>query len=760
MEKKTGGNGLELNLNWSEFLARHDMTWTTRPLTWDEGALIGNGLMGAMMYGEEHRLKRNVLRLVLGRTDITAKRPTGGYSPRVPIGEIDLECEGWIYQPTTIRIDLWNAEIRAHIVTTKGEIRLRAFIHSEKPVLVIELEPDEGELGAQLRWYAEPEVDPVLKNADGINLNQYIPQIKVTRSAAGEVQVGVQRYDLGDGCTTAWQEGALGGNRRFCYLTVQQGADAPAAAAAVQLIEAAVNEGPEALLQSHRSWWHAYYPQSFVSLPDTRLEGFYWIQMYKLASATRKEHQIIDNQGPWMAPTPWPGVWFNMNVQMSYSPVYTSNRLELGESLIRALDANRHNLIANVPEAYREDSAGLGRSCSYDLQSRVEDETGNLLWICHNYWRHYRHAMDETMLREGLRPLLRRAVQYHVHLLEEGEDGRLHLPPTVSPEYGSFKRMTVADCHYDLALLRWGCKTMLRIDNRLGLNDPLSEKWREVLERLVPYPEDENGLLLGKDAAIEFGHRHFSHLLAVFPLHVLTGEQAEERELIHKSLRYWTGMEGDMRGFTFTGAASIAAAIGLGDEALQYIRSFLHLIKPNTMYREAGPVMESPLACAEAIQDLLLQSWGDKIRVFPALPQEWKDVAFHDLRAEGAFLISAVRSGGRTSYIRVKSLAGEPCRLQTDWSLGDGEQVCAASEAPVTVSGLGGGLYELGLKQGEEVILYLSDLSGGSGNVRLENEEVGGPFTMGPVAAQRHLCNYFGANKPWRLYGIPFGMNG
>ncbi len=37
------------------------------------------------------------------------------------------------------------------------------------------------------------------------------------------------------------------------------------------------------------------------------------------------------------------------------------------------------------------------------------------------------------------------------------------------------------------------------------------------------------------------------------------------------------------------------------------------------------------------------------IRIFPALPSTWKDVEFRDLRAEGAFLVSAKRSGGKTA---------------------------------------------------------------------------------------------------------------
>ena len=102
---------------------------------------------------------------------------------------------------------------------------------------------------------------------------------------------------------------------------------------------------------------------------------------------------------------------------------------------------------------------------------------------------------------------------------------------------------------------------------------------------------------------MEFGHRHFSHMLAAFPLHIV-GETEEEKELILRSLRHWIGLEGDLRGFSFTGAASIATKLGLGDETLAYLRSLMHLIKPNTMYKEAGPVIETPLAGAESIHDI------------------------------------------------------------------------------------------------------------------------------------------------------------
>jgi hypothetical protein len=57
----------------------------------------------------------------------------------------------------------------------------------------------------------------------------------------------------------------------------------------------------------------------------------------------------------------------------------------------------------------------------------------------------------------------------------------------------------------------------------------------------------------------------------------------------------------------------------------------------NGIYYLATPCIETSFSYNTCVQDMLLQSWGNKIRVLPALPDSWKDVAFHNFRAEGAF---------------------------------------------------------------------------------------------------------------------------
>ena len=72
------------------------------------------------------------------------------------------------------------------------------------------------------------------------------------------------------------------------------------------------------------------------------------------------------------------------------------------------------------------------------------------------------------------------------------------------------------------------------------------------------------------------------------------------------------------------------------------------------MYKESGPVIETPLSAAQSIHDMLLQSWGGKIRIFPAIPATWKDIAYSGLRTEGAFKVSASRKQGKTQFIHIK----------------------------------------------------------------------------------------------------------
>lgn len=73
--------------------------------------------------------------------------------------------------------------------------------------------------------------------------------------------------------------------------------------------------------------------------------------------------------------------------------------------------------------------------------------------------------------------------------------------------------------------------------------------------------------------------------------------------------------------------------------------------------------LEGNFAFAAGIQEMLLQSHTGAIRVFPAVPKVWKEASFRDLRAQGAFLVSAEMSGGDVREVRILSEKGGRLRL-------------------------------------------------------------------------------------------------
>ena len=166
---------------------------------------------------------------------------------------------------------------------------------------------------------------------------------------------------------------------------------------------------------------------------------------------------------------------------------------------------------------------------------------------------------------------------------------------------------------------------------------------------------------------------------------------------------------------------------------MDYLNGLLPFLGASTMYYEGGeaalPVLETPLHGASCIQEMLLQSWGNRIRVFPAMPKKWGSVCFDDLRAEGAFLVSAFRSEGKTAWVRIKSLAGERCFLQVDIE----EPLAFQGHSRVDLHKNDDGLYELPLYTGEDIILLAASFSG--------------PIVTAPVESRDSRKNIFGIKR-------------
>jgi len=720
-------------VNWEKFLGRHDLVWDRLPKRWEDGPFDGNGRFGTVFFQDSD----NSFQWRLGHVGVVNRGPAHRGKPpcingdQLGIGNLILQTAGKI-ESGTMRLNLWNAETVSEIKTDKGTIKLRALTHATDRVVVIELDAAGGEKDAF--FYLEDERNAKVTAAKAFSsLGMKNGQLWVrphTKEGKGEY-------------TVAWREKKQKDGKRLLFLTIHTTFPENTTVAEVtRRIETAERKSLKNLLKLHRDWWHAYYPKSFVSVPDPRVETFYWIQIYKLACATREDGFPCTTLGPWWVSTWWPRMFNDMNTQSFYAPIYTANRLELGGSLDWYFQTNRKHFDLGADKAMIPWAGSI-----YGPWSR-RGCPDTLVWLLHNYYSLYKYSMDHERVvnqdKYPLFPLLKKGVNGYLSLLRKEADGKYHLPRMKSPELGSY-----VDCNFQLTKLRWGLQTLLELSERYQIKDEMIPRWKDAMENLVEFQYSDVGYLMGRQAPIHVSHRHWHHLNMVYPFYLLDLDDPVIRERVDKSVDFWRSRPDrpgikekwkarSFRAWSAAAAASIYASVGKGDKALEMLhyhhdnRDVAKNIMPNTMYLEVWPVIECSTVAARSLQDMMLLSHQGIIRVFPAVPSAWKNAVFRDYRAEGAFLVSGVYKDGRTRWVRIKSLAGEPCVVRAGLGKNPKAEGIGSSKG-VKLTSRGNSTWEIDLKKGEEVLLRADGYKGSC--------------VIQPLPVDPKKCNHYGINR-------------
>jgi alpha-L-fucosidase 2 len=641
------------NPDWSTYvkggpLLRNHTRCSVRnaPLAWEDGPWLGNGLQGSILLWDAANPR--ALRLDVGRVDVWDRRAPGSAfatgsamfdRPRLPTGVFSLNTSGVITH-AYFRVHLAEGVARGRVTTTLGAVDfLLASLVPPREHHLLLFNASGGEVptgtsGFVINFF--PQLgDSTRQNPPASYKPNPAPSC-VGAGAGSAVRVCTQPLLAGACYATAYTTAPLAG---AAYVVVMHTAnDWPAdtsAATAEALVRAAAATltQPGAIdkaLADQSAWWLAHFKTSFLSIPNTALEGAWVLQVAKIGAASRAGGVAIDLMGPWWQRSGWELYWYDMNVPVTYWMLYAGGHFDLAATLTDFLLSNTSQLAANPTGV--ADSFGVGGASSYDLIAEYSVTPGAMLgnfpWICHNVYSHASFTGNDTMMRDVVFPLLRGAINVYKNFSFVGEDALIHLPASYSPEY-PYPRGPTNDTHYDMALFYWGAKTLISLNARFNLRDPLLPFWESVVATLAPYP---------------------------------SGTPAS-RDLIARSLDRWTSLtcagsrSGCPNGFTFDGAISMSALMTTDaarrEDAAAFANGFVHsgLLHASTSYSEGHqPCLESPLGLASGLQDILLQSWGGRVRVFPAAPASWPDAVFYKLAAEGGLRVSAARVNGTTAW--------------------------------------------------------------------------------------------------------------
>jgi hypothetical protein len=665
---------------WGDYMKHTRLFWDSLGTDYYDGIIAGNGSLGVNMY----RQSDNVIRFDIGRSDVTDQRPHYPDSifaeqlishPRLPIGKMLLHTSGRIIS-TYIFLDIYNAEVRGTINTSAGSFGIYFLVPSNDEVIHIESNQLTGAEKPVFEWVGEAAISPrISSNSNKSEKIDYIENPHFILKDTLGFSVCYQPLLFGGEYATVFNKKNLDGKQMVdLSIGYSEAKKNVAIKEAINNLNHFDEKKLAAVVASHQKWWNNFFQQSFISIPDKKIESYYWLQLYKLGSATRENKSMIDLMGPWFySGTGWPGIWWNLNTQLTYSSMFTSNHSELSKPLFNLLNRNQQQLINNVPAEWRNDAAAISRITSYDLYSPMAQfalnrgketfEPGNLVWALLYYYKYYQYSGDEVEMKTKIFPLLKRSVNYLMHLLYKDDKGTFHLVRSLSPEYGA-----ADDAHYSLSGLMWGLNTLIQTNETLKLNDPEEAKWNSVLQLLAPLPTDKNGYMIGKDVPFALSHRHYAHLFAIYPYRLLDINDINQKKLALTSLEHWLSLPKKHRGYSLTGASSMYSFLGDGENALKYLVDFLEKNdKPSGLYGEGGgPCFETPMSFATSLLEMLIQSDDGLIKIMPAIPPSWKEISFSQLGAEGAFLVDATRQQGKLQEVKIKSLKGHSCLLEVE----------------------------------------------------------------------------------------------
>ncbi len=699
--------------------------------TWDEAIPLGNGLTGGLLWGENNTIRLSLDRGDLWdeRTtggegwwkkhtyqkaaDLIAQKkydtvqnwwdePYNGVTPtKLPAGRIEIKLP--VSQVVkNFKLNLATAEGIAYF---NSKAVIKVMYSATQPIILLSIKgtvPDSINLLSTMDVYRREKKSKAGSSSGGSIDKLGYPEAEKAKS--GKTQWYIQQA-AGGLKYCVFIKSKQTNNETLLAISITSTNDAgDFVSLANRRCAAALQNGYSVVQKAHAKWWRKFWQQSSVNIPDTAIQKQYDLVQYFYGAASRPNTPPMPLQGVWTADNgtlpPWKGDYHNdLNTQMTYIAYQEAGRFDEGASYLNYLWNGR-----KVFEEFARDFYGTGGLACPGVMSYSGQPLGGWgqyslsptmsAWSAHLFYLHWLYTADQKFLTEKAYPWCSGVGECMLGLLKPDEDGVLKLPLSSSPEIfdDSPRAWLKPNSNYDLMCLKM---LFLSLSEMATACNKVVEarRWSGAASALGDFHTKTDGTLL-VDAVTELpgSHRHLSNIIGLYPFNLITEEGgAKNAQIIKSSLKKWdsTGTS-EWCGYTFAWMSCLRARVGDGEAAVKnldiYDKAFIlrNGFHANGDQTKSGYsnftyrpfTLEGNFLASQAVQEMLLQSWSPTpgkintriIRIFPATPKKWADVSFRNLRAEGGYIVSAIRKNGETIRVSISGTRTGVVRIKDNFN--------------------------------------------------------------------------------------------
>ncbi|WP_329100375.1 carbohydrate-binding protein [Micromonospora sp. NBC_01699] len=690
-----------LNVNYANYLSKHDIVYNrpnTNPL---HGLTVGNGRTGAMAWNQ-NGLTMQVSGVDLSQQSTYAAGLVNLFSnPQMDTGYTTFQQRLSLYDGTlTTKYD------SNRTVTVMGSPNSEVMgIHVE------DTRPGVTSVGLDLSLWDPNTVQNI---ADVPDLNTW----RTYSTFADSTGVGISRgqsdpnnfgYTLAATVEGASYTSQVVNGRQVrlnitptssytVWFTAASRINSPGLNSVTQAknqLASVKSTGYATTLNNYRNWWHAFWEKSFVQYSNSAgdadyLENVYYLATYMIAAGGYGNYPLHFINGVFRATqdqSKWSNGYWYWNQRDVYNSFYASNHTELMGGFNRLYSRNLAPLKSYTTTRYGSDGLWVPETMGWDGNARgtINSDYVNDLYstgteAAYNMYLQYRYTNDEAYLRNTAYPYMREAVKFYEDRLSVDGNGRYYMANSNSHE----TYWDVRNAITDLAAVRLLFPLTISVSNQLGLDSGLRANWQNIVNNLAPY-QIQNGAYLPHDPPISQTRNNENVSLELVWPYDQTGIGYPDQQTAINTFNVRPHPYGNV----WSNDHVHAARLGLADQAFQGMRTMLQKYQnyPNGMTNNTNGVFEYLGIHLAAMNESLMQSYNDKIRVFPAVPSGF--VGKFTLLAKDGFLVSSEREANETKYVGIKSLYGKQARVVNPWGTQEVRVRRTSDNAILTTSSAG-----------------------------------------------------------------------